>query len=332
MCPCKIHKDSSELWIMWSSVTERLIVESPSWRINPSQRTQTLQLPRVCIKRRIRQINPRYKRWCDAAEIICERSPSIKCTAEMLIDEGAESKQQSRGSFINAKQKAAAAAPRICSSAESESVRSCCGTHVGMCPACVSVLHPQGSLVHFCFGFFELIFWVLKRWACPLLTESSLSWCEGRALVFWVWRRNGWCRHEWDKSKRVLLLCWKYKLIIEYGFTQTEKKKGSRVSKMSEYGLYLKIIPVTLSCIILNISMHIVVVFECRVDYLYLWRTISKAAVLEYLQYTQYIYIYTGLWWNGRFTSRMCSRHICSKSVVLSYQYWLKYHINVPST
>lgn len=153
MCPCKIHKDSSELWIMWSSVTERLIVESPSWRINPSQLTQTLQLPRVCIKRRIRQINPRYKRWCDAAEIICERSPSIKCTAEMLIDEGAESKQQSRGSFINAKQKAAAA-PRICSSAESESVRSCCGTHVGMCPACVSVLHPQGSLVHFCFVLF----------------------------------------------------------------------------------------------------------------------------------------------------------------------------------
>lgn len=169
----------------------------------------------------------------------CCRNHLWKVTQQKMYsgDEGAESKQQSRGSFINAKQKAAAAAPRICSSAESESVRSCCGTHVGMCPACVSVLHPQGSLVHFCFVFFELIFRVLKRWACPLLTESSLSWCEGRALVFWVWRRNGWCRHEWDKSKRVLLLCWKYKLICEYRCTQTEKKKGSRVSKMSEYGL-----------------------------------------------------------------------------------------------
>lgn len=203
-----------------------------------------------------------------------------------------------------------------------------CG-HVSCLCLCFTSPRLISSLLVF-FFFFELIFWVLKRWACPLLTESSLSWCEGRALVFWVWRRNGWCRHEWDKSKRVLLLCWKYKLICEYGFTQTEKKKGSRVSKMSEYGLYLKIIQLKVTGIILNISMHIVVVFECRVDYLYLWHTISKAAVLEYLQYTQYIY--TGLWFNGRFTSRMCSRHICSKSVVLSYQYWLKYHINVPST
>lgn len=39
---------------------------------------------------------------------------------------------------------------------------------------------------------------------------------------------------------------------------------------MSEYGLYLKIIQLKVTGIILNMSMHIVVVFECRVDYLYL--------------------------------------------------------------
>lgn len=287
MCPCKIHKDSSELWIMWSSVTERLIVESPSWRINPSQRTQTLQLPRVCIKRRIRQINPRYKRWCDAAEIICERSPSIKCTAEMLIDEGAESKQQSRGSFINAKQKAAAA-PRICSSAESESVRSCCGTHVGMCPACVSVLHPQGSLVHFWFFFFfwaDLLSSEKMSLSSPHWVFTFLVWGTGSRFLGLEAKRlvQTWVRQKQESAAVMLeiqidLWVWMY---------TNRKKKGSRVSKMSEYGLYLKIIQLKVTGIILNISMHIVVVFECRVDYLYLWRTISKAAVLEYLQYTQ---------------------------------------------
>lgn len=183
MCPCKMHKDSSELWIMWSSVTERLIVESPSWRSNPSQRTQTLQLPRVCIKRRIRQINPRYKRWCDAAEIICERSPSIKCTAEMLIDEGAESKQQSRGSFINAKQKAAAA-PRICSSAVwigQELLWHTCG-HVSCLCLCFTSPRLISSLL-FCFLWADLLSSEKMSLSSPHWVFTFLVWGTGSRFL-----------------------------------------------------------------------------------------------------------------------------------------------------
>ncbi len=39
-----------------------------------------------------------------------------------------------------------------------------------------------------------------------------------------------------------------------------------------------------------------------------------------------------GMWWNGRFTSWMCSRKICSNCVMLSCQYGPKYQRNVSNT
>ncbi len=39
-----------------------------------------------------------------------------------------------------------------------------------------------------------------------------------------------------------------------------------------------------------------------------------------------------GMWWNGRFTSWMCSRQICSNCVILSCQYGPKSQRNVSNT
>ncbi len=39
-----------------------------------------------------------------------------------------------------------------------------------------------------------------------------------------------------------------------------------------------------------------------------------------------------GMWWNGRFASLMCSRHICRNCVMLSCQYGVKSLSNVSNT
>lgn len=90
---------------------------------------------------------------------------------------------------------------------------------------CLCFTSPRLISSHLFFFFLKLIFRVLKRWACLLLTESSLSWCEGRALVFWVWRRNGFAGRGRERREAHL---WSRKVDARKRRIQRRKKRRHR--------------------------------------------------------------------------------------------------------